>query len=630
MIVYNNIESGMTEVYLGNVSITQVYIGSNKVFPSDVPPTPTGAKFSATYIGGQTYSLECNSSSYLNENETKRGNDSFTSMTDTVIGDCVTTIGSWAFYGCSSLTSVTIPNSVTTIGSYAFSECRVLKRVNSNTDGLFNIPSGVTTIGSNAFNNCRSLSSVTLTNSLTTIDINAFTHCDNLKSIDIPNSVTIIGNGAFSYCSGLTSIDIPNSVTTIGNNAFSFCSGLTSVTIGSGVTSIGDLAFVGCYGLTSITINATTPPTISNHTFINTNNCPIYVPCQSLETYKSATFWSIYADRITCIQPSHDDEYLTFIAEGNGTFKFSGNSIDYSLDSGSTWVTLPSNTNTPAIQSGQTIMWKGELLSAFSNIGTFSSSSNFSVEGNIMSLLYGENFSGQTSLSGKNYIFVDLFQGCTTLTSAENLVLPATTLAQSCYSQMFRNCTSLTTPPKELPATTLANRCYASMFEGCTSLTTAPSTLPATTLVDECYYQMFKNCYNLTTAPSILPATTLAYRCYYRMFEGCESLTTAPELLSTTLAVGCYNGMFQSCYNLTTAPVLSASTLVTKCYNSMFYNCWKLNSITCLATNISASNCTENWVSTVAASGTFTKAASMTSWTSGVNGIPNGWTVQDA
>jgi hypothetical protein len=61
----------------------------------------------------------------------------------------------------------------------------------------------------------------------------------------------------------------------------------------------------------------------------------------------------------------------------------------------------------------------------------------------------------------------------------------------------------------------------------------------------------------------------------------------------------------------------------------MFNGCSNLNSITCLATDISASNCTTNWVDGVAASGTFTKAASMSSWATGVSSIPRNWTVQD-
>ena len=305
--------------------------------------------------------------------------------------------------------------------------------------------------------------------------------------------------------------------------------------------------------------------------------------------------------------PTHDYslDYLTFVATESGTFKFIGNSINYSLDDGNTWTSLESDTNSPTVSAGNKILWKESLTPTSSNgIGRFSSSGNFTVEGNAMSLLYGDNFVGQTDLSGKDYAFYRLFSGNTNVTSAENIILPATTLADNCYNGMFYNCKSLTTAPS-LPATNLsgASSCYYSMFNGCTSLTTAPS-LPATTLESSCYSQMFRNCTSLTTVPSnMLPATTLAQNCYTQMFAGCESLTTAP--------------------------VLSATTLATRCYGSMFQNCKNLNSITCLATDMSAAYCTNGWVRGVASSGTFTKAASMSSWTTGNNGIPSGWTVED-
>ena len=88
--------------------------------------------------------------------------------------------------------------------------------------------------------------------------------------------------------------------------------------------------------------------------------------------------------------------------------------------------------------------------------------------------------------------------------------------------------------------------------------------------------------------------------------------------------------MFQGCTSLTTAPELPATTLKNYCYECMFYVCTKLNYIKCLATDISATDCTKNWVYGVASTGTFAKASSMTSWTTGVNGIPTGWTVIDA
>ena len=128
----------------------------------------------------------------------------------------------------------------------------------------------------------------------------------------------------------------------------------------------------------------------------------------------------------------------------------------------------------------------------------------------------------------------------------------------------------------------------------------------------------------------ILPATTLTDGCYREMFSGCTSLTTAPELPATTLASNCYNSMFNGCASLITAPELPATTLIGYCYGYMFRNCTNLNYIKCLAANIPVSSCTNTWLQGVAASGTFVKDSSMSSWTTGANGIPEGWTVEDA
>ena len=225
-----------------------------------------------------------------------------------------------------------------------------------------------------------------------------------------------------------------------------------------------------------------------------------------------------------------------------------------------------------------------------------------------------------------NFCYNNMFQNCTALTTAP-ATLPATTLATSCYQNMFQGCTSLRTAP-ELPAMTLAQSCYGNMFQNCTSLTTAPE-LPATTLVNSCYYGMFQGCTALATAPA-LPATTLANYCYNTMFRGCASLTTAPVLPAMTLADNCYTTMFMNCSSLTTAPDLPATTLADSCYTSMFKGCTNLNYIKCLATDISATNCTNNWVDSVASTGTFVKNPNMSSWTTGANGIPSGWTVEDA
>lgn len=346
--------------------------------------------------------------------------------------------------------------------------------------------------------------------------------------------------------------------------------------------------------------------------------------------------------------PSNVDKYLTFIPSENGTFKFTGegtipNTASYSLDSGATWTELASGANTPTIQSGKKIMWKGNMIPVESNptfgVGKFSSSGSFVIEGNPMSLLYGDNFASQKNLSGKNEAFRYLFSGCTKLTSIENMVLPATTLGVGCYGGMFRGCTSLTSIPNDLlGATTAKEGCYGEMFKDCTSLTNMPN-LPATTLTlaRNCYNSMFAGCTSLTTAKK-LPATNLgnANYCYHMMFKGCTNLTTVPTdmLPATSLADNCYGEMFYGCSNLTTAPTLPAATLVYGCYNAMFENCSKLNYIKCLATSINATLALTAWVKGVQTnSGTFVKNPNMNSWTvcdtTHYKGIPCNWTVQN-
>ena len=166
------------------------------------------------------------------------------SQTSYTIPDSVTSIGSWAFNGCTGLTSITIPNSVTSIGDSAFYGCTGLTSIT--------IPNSVTSIGDGAFDGCTDLTSITIPNSVTGIGNYAFQGCTGLTSITIPNSVTGIGYMAFNGCSGLTSITIPNSVTSIGKYAFWYCTGLTSITIPNSVTSIGDWAFQDCTGLKDV------------------------------------------------------------------------------------------------------------------------------------------------------------------------------------------------------------------------------------------------------------------------------------------------------------------------------------------------------------------------------------------
>lgn len=301
----------------------------------------------------------------------------------------------------------------------------------------------------------------------------------------------------------------------------------------------------------------------------------------------------------------------------------------------------------------------------------FTGSALVNISGNILSFIRGDNF--KNNLPVIKYAFRSLFESCTNLISAKNLIIPvvseyscfrmfkdctrlkeapklvATTLADNCYESMFEGCTSLTTVPDLsevtlaphcyqsmfedcsnltkapiLPNTTLANYCYCSMFNGCASLTTAPK-LPATTLTNGCYDGMFRDCTSLVSAPE-LPATTATSSCYSSMFDGCTSLVMAPELPATILDEFCYEGMFQGCTSLVTAPELPADRIKEGAYYGMFEGCSSLNYIKCLATRIDNWG-TDDWVKGVSATGTFIKNPSMSSWEIGRKGIPSGWIV---
>ena len=275
--------------------------------------------------------------------------------------------------------------------------------------------------------------------------------------------------------------------------------------------------------------------------------------------------WCVESNHVHMKPYKHDNpkDYLTFTATEAGTFKFSGNSVDYSLNNGTTWTTLASNTNSPTVQAGSSIMWKATLTPTSSvGIGRFSSTGSFVAKGNPMSLLYGDNFNGQTDLTGKNYAFYGLFSGCTGLTNSDNLSLPATTLANYCYGGMFGGCTNLTTAP-ELPATTLATYCYYGMFQGCTSLTTAPE-IPKN-MNGEISYE---------NEPTMIESYVLPSNCLSNMFSGCSSLNKI-----------------------------------------MFYSWAGLQS-----------SCSNNWVKGVAATGDFYTYHKGTAGTAGDSTRPSAWT----
>ena len=234
-------------------------------------------------------------SATIAEGVTSVGNYAFSGcsiLNNVSIPDGVTTIGGSAFSGCSNLANVNIPDGVTTIGSSAFYGCSNLANVN--------IPATVTSIGDYVFRNCSKLESITLPAGVTTIGGYTFYNCSSMATVNIPDGVTTIGGSAFYGCSNLTNVTIPDGVTTIGSSVFQNCAALTAITLPASVTSVGYQAFRSCSKLTEVNIFAVSLQTYGSDAFRDTPaGLKIGVPSISLEEYK--TKWSAYADKFVAL-----------------------------------------------------------------------------------------------------------------------------------------------------------------------------------------------------------------------------------------------------------------------------------------------------------------------------------------
>lgn len=202
------------------------------------------------------------------------------------------------------------------------------------------------------------------------------------------------------------------------------------------------------------------------------------------------------------------NNYLTIeVLEDNTAIGFTLNTIQYSTDL-NTWNELAVG-STISANAGDKIYFKATGLTPVINnygnygIGRFNVKNRtnstinhaFNLSGNCMSMHFGDNAASNTSLAGINYAFAQMFFQCRELRNVASGFLPATTLSEGCYYDMFRGCDNLVSTC-ELPATTLAFNCYSDMYESCFSLLRAP-VLPATVLMPYCYRNMYYGCASL-------------------------------------------------------------------------------------------------------------------------------------
>ena len=296
--------------------------------------------------------------------------------------------------------------------------------------------------------------------------------------------------------------------------AYSYLNGLSSSTVSETCTYspiVLVAPVISCNGDT-VTITCETP-NASIYYNVDGGSYASYTTSFTITADTVVQAYSSYRGNISsvvtqnCIyNPIHDysQDYLTFRVISNGTIAWKAygsgynKAIQYSINNGSwTSITASSTPATISVSANDVVRFKGTnttYAGSKSNYAGFDGgTAYFDIEGNILSLIYGDDFVGKTTFSGGTYNFCSIFKQSNVI-SAENLILLPTTLTNYCYRAMFSYCVSLTTPP-QLPATTLAQGCYWYMFEAC-AITEAPE-LPATTLVKECYGNMFNACTNL-------------------------------------------------------------------------------------------------------------------------------------
>ena len=363
------------------------------------------------------------------------------SLTSITIPDSVTEIGDSAFFGCNSLTSITIPDSVTTIGDYAFQYCSSLTSVT--------IPDSVTTIGRYAFLKCSSLTTITIGDSVTEIESYAFEGCSSLTRITIPDSVTEIGRSAFFSCSSLTSVTIGDSVTTIGESAFSNCSNLTSITIPDSVTSIASYAFTNCSSLKSV--NITDIAAWCSISFAESNNPLYYAP--NLYLNGKLVTDLVIPDSVTTI--------------GNYAFRNC---------SSLTSITIPDSVTTIGM----------DAFSGCKSLASVTIGDSVTTIGN-QAFQYCSSLTSVSIGDSVTYIGEFAFDNCSSLTS---ITIPDSVTTIGRYA--FLNCSSLTSIAIPDSVTTIE----WGAFYGCSNLTSVTIPDSVTTIGNKAFH----GCSSLTTA----------------------------------------------------------------------------------------------------------------------------------
>ena len=255
-----------------------------------------------------------------------------TNLTDFAYGENITSFGNYCFYQCESIPNFEFSDNVESIGQYAFYSCSDLadvsigtgiENISSNAFAYtaltsFDVPSTITAISPFLLKGTP-IASITIPSNILSVGRGAFQDCSLLTSVAIPNSVENIYNDAFNGCSLLDSLSIGNSVEMIGNGAFEDCSAIEELTLPDSLELIGQNAFYGCDDLMSVYIERETPPILVEGNFTATGDT-LYVPYSLLDVYTDSSAWR---NAFTFIRPD-GYSYVNVVAGENGSVSGSG------------------------------------------------------------------------------------------------------------------------------------------------------------------------------------------------------------------------------------------------------------------------------------------------------------------
>ena len=507
-------------------------------------------------------------------------------------------IGESAFYSCSDITSCTIGNSVTSIGRTAFQWCTDLTSVTVNA-------TTPPTLGAGAFNevgyNCKIIvPTCSLVNTYRSANV-WHNYYDMIYAFDCPALTAI-----FNVTSTTTSTKIVHSTssftkmevdgveksfgstgytfditgehtvkyylngTSVGASALRGCGSIASIDIPSGVTSIGDSAFTNCSGLISVTVEATTPPTLGSYALYFTNDCPVYVPCESIATYKSS--WSYYSSRISGCTEQYRTTSGTPYCDGYD--KYVDVYVEVSYDGGSTWESY-STTPTLVEHNSQDCGWTSQMkfYAEYSDSTTYSAACDSNTTLSQSNVRAGGDYSAMTSAYIGNDCVTSIgwaaFENCSSLTSID-IPTGVTGISMSAFYQCssltnidipngvtgisdttFARCTSLTSVTIPDSVTSIGRNA----FGNCTSLTSV--TIPdSVTSMDS---QVFSDCTGLTSVNIPTGVTSIGDEA----FNSCSSLTSIVIPSGVTsigrLAFGICSSLTNVTVNATVPPTLGDS-----------------------------------------------------------------------